>query len=297
MEYLRWILIIAGAALLIWAVLLGRRRVDESVAVRQRSQQAERDLEGISVPLTNQAKQPKAKLNDVGSDFLPDSEIDEVLPKVAYDAEPSGVEVELDISDDFDAGDLADIAEKPESRKPFKKSVKSLANAVRKAQSSISDDLTPYSENGGDNTVQEPVEEKIVTLHVTAGSDRKFRGRDLQTAFENRGFMFGEMDIYHYPFEGERIFSVANMVKPGTFDPEKMAEFETPGIAMFMRLPVSLEPSVAFELLFREAQELADEIGGQVRDSNRNTMTRQTEQHMRDEIQQYSFRQKHAAPA
>ncbi len=297
MEYLRWILIIAGAALLIWAVLLGRRRVDESVAVRRRTQEAERDLEEVSVPLNSQAKQPKTKLNDVGSDFLPDSEIDEVLPKVAYDAEPAGVEVELDISDEFTADELAELEEKPDARKPFKNSVKSLANAVRKAQSSISDDLTPYAEDGIDKPAPPPVEEKIVTLHVTAGSDRKFRGRDLELAFENRGFMFGEMDIYHYPFEGERIFSLANMVKPGTFDPEKMADFETPGIAMFMRLPVSLEPSVAFELLFREAQELADEIGGQVRDSNRNTMTRQTEQHMRDEIQEYGFRHKHAAPA
>ena len=297
MEYLRWVLIIAGAALLVWAVLLGRRRVDESAAVRRRSAAAERDLEDVNVPLSNQPKQARTKLNDVNEDFLPDSEIDEVLPKVAYDAEPAGIEVELDVSAEFTADELAEVDEKADSGKPFKKSVKSLANAVRKAQSSLSDDLTPYSEGGMEQPAAEPVEEKIVTLHVTAGSDRKFRGRDLESAFELRGFKFGEMSIYHYPFEGERIFSVANMVKPGTFDPDKMADFETPGIALFMRLPLSLEPGAAFELLFREAQELADDIGGQVRDANRNTMTKQTEQHLRDEIQEYSFRHKHAAPA
>ncbi|MEM7259415.1 MAG: cell division protein ZipA C-terminal FtsZ-binding domain-containing protein, partial [Pseudomonadota bacterium] len=71
----------------------------------------------------------------------------------------------------------------------------------------------------------------------------------------------------------------------------------TPGITLFMRLPVSLDADVAFEFLLREAQELCGELDGQLRDADRNTLTPQTIQHMMEDIQQYSFRQKTLAHA
>ena len=64
-----------------------------------------------------------------------------------------------------------------------------------------------------------------------------------------------------------------------------------------MRLPVSLDADVAFDFLIREATELADELGGQLRDADRSTLSKQTIQHMREDIQQYVFRQKRAAQA
>ena len=87
------------------------------------------------------------------------------------------------------------------------------------------------------------------------------------------------------------------MVKPGVFDIDDMSNFTTPGITLFMRLPISLDADVAFDFLIREATELADELGGQLRDADRSTLSKQTIQHMREDIQQYVFRQKSLAPA
>ena len=73
-----------------------------------------------------------------------------------------------------------------------------------------------------------------------------------------------------------------------------MSSFETPGLTLFMRLPIELDADVAFNFLITEAKGLADELGGHLRDGNRNPLSEQTIQHMRDDIQQYVFRSKQA---
>ena len=178
--------------------------------------------------------------------------------------------------------------------------MKSLANAVKQASqrktattgaSSMAEELTPYAET----TTFEP-EEKLVTLHITA-RDRKFTGPELKQAFERHGYYFGSMSIYHCSHENQKVFSVVNMVKPGTFDLDNIEQFTTPGLTLFLRLPIVLDADVAFEFLLREATELSEELDGQLRDADRNTLTKQTIQHLHEDIQQYSFRQKALAHA
>jgi len=192
-------------------------------------------------------------------------------------------------------------------------SVKSLANAVKQAsqrnigqsgsgvartrvedsfESSLADEFDTYGEFS-----DEEAEEKLVTISITAPRDHFFRGSDLKVAFDNHGYEFGRMSIYHCSHEKQKVFSIANMVKPGVFDDSDMDAFETSGITLFMRLPVALAPDVAFDFLIREATELAQELGGQLRDEDRSTLSKQTIQHMREDIQHYMFRQKRAASA
>jgi len=145
------------------------------------------------------------------------------------------------------------------------------------------------------STYNEPVqldkfEEKLVTIHVMAAADRRFYGSELKRLFDLHGYQYGHMSIYHCQLEDDKVFSIANMVKPGTFDEQEMQNFETPGITLFMRLPIELDSDVAFDFLMREASELAAELGGQLRDSNRNPLSEQTIQHMREDVQQYVFR-------
>ncbi len=133
-------------------------------------------------------------------------------------------------------------------------------------------------------------EEKLVAVNVVASRGRRFYGNDLKALFDRHGYTYGRMSLYHCSLEGNKVFSVANMVKPGMFDPDQMRIFETPGITLFMRLPVELDADVAFNFLIQEAKELASELDGQLRDEARNPLTEQTIQHMREDIQQYVFR-------
>ncbi len=298
MEFFRWILILTGIAMLAATYLLGRRKV-ESIDYRRRlAEQDDYDpsFDELSVPIasTDSDEYYDDEAEHVGYQegeaFLSDEEIDDVLPQrtpplAANDAEDMGIEE----------------TEFPPAVKPAAPvgKVKSFANAVKQASQRKSKNVSHSmaEEFETENlTADYEQEEKLVTLHITS-RDGKFTGNELKLAFERHGYKFGNMSIYHCSHEKQKVFSVANMVKPGTFDLDNLKDFSTPGITLFMHLPVGLDADVAFEFLLREAQELCEELEGQLRDADRNTLTQQTIQHMLEDIQQYSFRQKTLAHA
>ena len=129
--------------------------------------------------------------------------------------------------------------------------------------------------------------EKIIAIHVVAPRGTRFAGADLRRVFEERGYRFGEHNIYHSIHEDRTVFSVVNMVKPGWFDPQTMLEFETPGISLFLQLPGPLAAIVAFDILIAEANGLAEALGGSLQDASHSTLTQQTVHHLREEVQAY----------
>jgi len=106
---------------------------------------------------------------------------------------------------------------------------------------------TLYSSNG--------VEPFLITLHVVAPDGQIIHGPRLQSLFEQRGYHFGEMNIFHSLNQGNIVFSIAKMVEPGTFDLNDPASFETPGISMILQLPAPVVADVAFEVLISEAEQ------------------------------------------
>jgi cell division protein ZipA len=83
----------------------------------------------------------------------------------------------------------------------------------------------------------------VYVINITARDGSYIYGRDLKHALRILGFRFGEMDIYHRHLEmdgqGDVLFSLINMIKPGTFDPSKMDRLMTPGVSLFMQLPAA----------------------------------------------------------
>lgn len=138
---------------------------------------------------------------------------------------------------------------------------------------------------------------KIITLHVVGSApgapDRHLDGQALLSAFEQRGYTFGEMNIFHSMHNGKTVFSVAKMVEPGWFDPEDINSFSTPGITLILQLPGPVAADTAFEVLLSEAFDIAEELGGTVLDGDRSTLSKQTAQHMREGIYEYMHRQKY----
>jgi len=170
-------------------------------------------------------------------------------------------------------------------------------NAVETRAEDNNEDI--YLEELGE--IGEPVrledfEEKLVTVHVAAPRGQRFPGKELKAVFDLHGYRHGQMAIYHCTLDGSKVFSIANMVQPGTFDEDQMDTFETPGFTLFMRLPIELDADVAFDFLIREARGLAQELDGTLRDSDRNPLSEQTIRHMREDVQQYMFRTRTGVP-
>ncbi len=133
--------------------------------------------------------------------------------------------------------------------------------------------------------------ELIITLSVLSRSEDGFVGEKLLHCMLSRGLRFGEMNIFHRhkntSGNGVVQFSLANAVKPGTFDLDDMESFKTRGITLFMILPGPTEPLKSFKLLIETAKYLASELDGQVVDSSRSVLTKQTIQHFNEQIQDF----------
>jgi cell division protein ZipA len=140
--------------------------------------------------------------------------------------------------------------------------------------------------------------DKIVTLYIAARAGEVLRGPDILVAPEKTGLAYGHMNVFHRLFEGlpERgpVFSVANIMKPGSFDMATIQALETPAIAFFLTLPASLPALDGWEMMLPTAQRMAELLDGVVLDESRNALGRQRIQHLRDELRAYD--RQHEAP-
>lgn len=140
--------------------------------------------------------------------------------------------------------------------------------------------------------------DRIVSLYVAAKAGNTLRGSDIVVAAEKAGLTFGYMDVFHRLVDGKPelgpIFSVANIIKPGSFEMARIGELETPAIAFFLTLPAPMAALDAWETMEPAAQRMADLLDGVVLDEERNALGRQRIQHIRDELRAYD--RQHQAP-
>ncbi|WP_410343673.1 cell division protein ZipA [Thioalkalivibrio sp.] len=139
-----------------------------------------------------------------------------------------------------------------------------------------------------------PGKDKILVLHVVAPRNRPFTGVALGAALRRAGLKLGEMSIYHYreddAADREPMFSVANMVAPGTLTDENLSDMMTPGITLFMQVHLCDRPHRAFEALLETSHVLARDLGGRIMDAQQSTATNQTLAHMREDMNQWLLR-------
>ena len=154
---------------------------------------------------------------------------------------------------------------------------------------------------GDDDDVQErpqkeqaPVEEVLV-INVISRDPHGFRGPALLQNILESGLRFGEMDIFHrhesMAGNGEVLFSMANAVKPGTFDLDDIDHFTTPAVSFFLGLPGPRHPKQAFDVMVAAARKLSQELNGELKDDQRSVLTAQTIEHYRQRIVEFERRQ------
>jgi cell division protein ZipA len=90
------------------------------------------------------------------------------------------------------------------------------------------------------------------------------------------------------------VFSVANIMKPGSFDMATIQSLETPAIAFFLTLPAPVPALDAWEMMLPTAQRMAELLEGVLLDESRNALGRQRIQYLRDELRAWD--RQHEAP-
>lgn len=179
--------------------------------------------------------------------------------------------------------ELPEIAPEPVvervSEEPARRPAEKLAAAIK-----LKRDVPPPAP-------EPPVQEKIVVLNVLTQDQHPVPGRVLVQALETAGLSYGENAIYHRTLEARTgsvsLFSAANALNPGTFEPEALDAMHSPGVALFLQLPGPVDGLVAFEQMLEAAKVIAGEIDGKLLDARRCTLTNQAVEHIREELREY----------
>jgi cell division protein ZipA len=130
---------------------------------------------------------------------------------------------------------------------------------------------------------------RIVTLYVRARGDRRISGLSLLDAAIKAGLRFGEMKIFHRRHRGATrpVFSMANITRPGSFDPSGWNLFETPGVTLFMTLPGPVSALDAWDAMLATGQRLAELLDADLMDDSQCLLTRQRIAQIREEMREF----------
>ena len=154
-----------------------------------------------------------------------------------------------------------------------------------------------YDEAASESVAQEADSkepEEVLIINIMAFKGETFNGADLLDAVLKCGMRYGDMDIFHRysdtKGEGALLFSMANMVKPGTFDLDAMDQFETPGVSLFMTLPLKADSMQSFDLMVECAHSITEALDGELKDEQRSVLTRQTIEHCRQRVRDFELK-------
>ncbi|CAK2642830.1 MULTISPECIES: cell division protein ZipA [Vibrio] len=239
------------------------------------------DSDPLTAPQVKEVHEDDIELNDLPSFSVEDP--------IKVESEPEELKEEKVIEPEVPSFELTD--EQKENHAGFKEQY----GSFEETSETVDEPLVPNETfTPGEPVVAKevvtpqsaPVEEaksdeelglEVIVLNVHCAGEIPFVGTELFRSMENNGLTYGEMSIYHCfaqsSDEPKVIFSVANMMQPGTLEHDDPADFTTKGISFFMTLPCYGQADQNFNVMLSAAQKIADDMGGNVLDESRNLMT------------------------
>ncbi|MDH3693557.1 MAG: cell division protein ZipA C-terminal FtsZ-binding domain-containing protein [Gammaproteobacteria bacterium] len=117
----------------------------------------------------------------------------------------------------------------------------------------------------------------LVVLNVIANEGLEFHGRVIDQCAAEFGLELGRMNIYHKTIAdvmGPRnLYSMANLLSPGNFDPQQLDDLRTQGLSLFMSLPTNYQPADVFLDMAHTARSISERLNGQLTDRDQNPLS------------------------
>ena len=137
-------------------------------------------------------------------------------------------------------------------------------------------------------------EPEVFMFNVVARSKQGFHGGDILQILLACDLRFGDMGFFHrHELEAGRgavQFSVTNMMQPGVFDIDNMADMATPGLVFFLTLPGPDDMMQAFDYMLETAKTVARNLDADVLDESRSVVSKQTIEHSRQKVRDLELR-------
>ncbi len=269
MDSLRWILLLVGLVVIAVVYFSGRRTrrdVVDEISTADPVAPLEREEPRIEI----RRRHPDVK--DV------DHELSQLSNMIAENRRTSATVAEKPIA--------AATVTTPAPAKP------TVANVATAQKPDIATAVKPQTARPAP-----PPEDKIIMIYIMAPPGGRFTGNDVRRAVETAGLSHGNMNIFHRLVEpgnpdSDAVFSLANSVEPGIFDLDRLDDFSTSGLTLFMQLPGPLNGITALDSMLAAAHIIATELHGELRDQSRSALSKQTIEHLHSEIIEYQRRQR-----
>ena len=253
MEYLRWILLAGGILFVILIYVLGRRHNSTTVIE-----------------------------DDIDTDDLPSfsardwDELEEGVGEVRIIAR----------TDDAIAPRDEEIGVRREQPRPTREQSRpSNEHAAEAPLAETRSSDVPVEEKAPEPKSVKAAEPEVIVLYILAQPDSKLSGDRINTAVRANGMVFGDMNIFHRLDErGKPVYSLANMLEPGSFDPVNLQRMLTPGIILFMQLPGPSNPLVCFNHMLQSASRIADMLGAQLCNNRRQPLNEADTEGLRKKV-------------
>jgi cell division protein ZipA len=245
MNELRWILLAAGALLIVGLYVWGMRS-------RQRS---------AAAPVERAARFESAA----------------PAPAPAPLADTARVEPIFSHDDEIAAGEAADAHmvdfDEPPPPRAAPRREPTLGPQVEPMHRPKPQAARPAEPEQAPEQAPEPVAEpgrprqKIVAVRIVATPPARFEGARLQEVIAAEGLVYGRYQIFHQLHgDGRPIFSLASLREPGTFDLGSMTTTAYPGVALFAVLPGPMSAVETFDQLISAARAFAAQLNGTLAD-------------------------------
>jgi cell division protein ZipA len=263
MNELRWILIGFGIVLLAAIYLWGRRgnraAASEDALLRTRP---EPTMQATESTLLRAAEESSPAPADVLDDMPPVEP-----PDHSTAHEPWRGRVE------------PTFADAPTEEMPVRAPQTSPAAATATAAPTLSSSEAPQA--------RRVERRKILSLRI-AMAPQRVEGAKLLEALLAESLQHGKYSIFHrLHTDGSIVFSVASMIEPGTFDLDKIAEAQYPGITMFTQLPGPVPGMHALNEMIACARRLQANVGGTLQDERGVPLTVHRIERMRQEVREF----------
>ncbi len=126
----------------------------------------------------------------------------------------------------------------------------------------------------------------IIVLYILPKPDCILAGAQINSAAQAMGLRFGEMDIFHYMDSKRSVFSLANMLEPGSFDADSIHDLKTTGLTIFMQIHAGDPLDDLTEMLQRSYQ-LAGLLDARLCNYKREPLTEQDAENYRIQVSDF----------
>jgi cell division protein ZipA len=152
------------------------------------------------------------------------------------------------------------------------------------------DDSSSSSSQQHDQPSENKPPSDFIVLYILPKDEPKdnlhLLGSQINSSAQAMGLTFGEMNIFHYKSAGRNVFSLANMLEPGSFDAATIHDLKTSGLTVFMQIKRGDPLDDLTEMLQRSYQ-LASLLGARLCSHKHQTLTEQDAENYRKQVRDF----------